>query len=121
MHFDVLQKIKTMPYIKITAVVSSKCSKDSIGYQTEPVVTEEVMKEAQGMIKGHDSLSLSLDGPTVTVSGRVFPPSKTLATETSKILSEAHDSVEERNQRAEAAHKSLVDQYAQAAGLPVVE
>ena len=110
-----------MPSVKITAVVSSKCSKDSIGYQTDPIVTDEVMKEAQSIIKGHDSLSLSLDGPTVTVSGRVFPPSKTLAADTSNILSEAHDAVEERNQRAEANHKSLVDQYAQAAGLPVVQ
>ena len=79
------------------------------------------MAEAQAMIKGHDSLSLSLDGPTVTVSGSVFPPSKTLAAETSRILSEAHDAVEQRHKLEEANHKALVDQYAEAAGLPVVE
>ena len=110
-----------MPYIKITAVVSSKCSRDSIGYQTDPVVTDEVMLEAQERIKGHDSLRLSLDGPTVIVSGSVFPPSEGLADSTSKILSDAHDAVEQRHKLKADGHKHLVDQYAKAAGLPVVE
>ena len=108
-----------MPYVKITAIVASKCSTKSIGYQTEPEITEEVLKEAKKHISS--SLRLSLDGATVTVSGSVFPPTKTLAAETSRILSEAHDKVEQRHKLEESEHKTLVDQYAKAAGLPVVE
>lgn len=109
-----------MPYVKITAIVSSKYSPKSIGYQTEPEITEEVLKEAKKHIDSGSSVRLSLDGATIIVSGTVYPPSKELAANTSKILSEAHDAVEAKKKNEEEAHKALVNQYAEAAGLPVV-
>ncbi|HEX7261123.1 MAG TPA: hypothetical protein VF258_04855 [Luteolibacter sp.] len=109
-----------MSYIKITAVVASKCSEKSIGFQTEPIVTEEVMKEAQGMTS-HPTLKLSLDGTVVIVSGDVFPPGRKLASILSEILTSANDAVMRRHDVEAANHKHIVDQYAKAYNLTVVD
>ncbi|NJS15294.1 MAG: hypothetical protein HC788_12670 [Sphingopyxis sp.] len=66
-------------------------------------------------------MKLALDGTTVVVTGRVFPPSESLRESTEEILSKAYDAVEREKQRKDAAHNSLVEQYAKAAGVPVVE
>jgi hypothetical protein len=110
-----------MPTVTITAVVSSKCSMDAVAYQTYPQITEDVLKEASSHIDKGSSLSIKLDGASVIVSGRIYPPSETLRESTEKLLSEAYDAVERDKQCKEASRKSLVEQYAKAAGVPVVE
>lgn len=109
-----------MNTVTITAIVSSKCTQKAIGYATDPKMTEEIIKEANSMIE-HTKLRLSLSDGFVIVEGSVWPPSNTIASSTAEILSEAHKEVIKRKDLAEANHKSLVDQYAQAAGLPVIE
>ena len=110
-----------MNTVTITAVDPSKCTNKQVGFITEPVLTEEVMKKAQGSVSSHSTLRLSLDGATVIVTGSVWPPSGTLVDSTTKILSDAYDDVVKAHELEAANHKSLVDQYAKAYGLPVFE
>lgn len=118
---SVLQKNKTMNTVTIIAVDPSKCTNKKVGFITDPVITDEVMKKAQGSVSSHSGLRLSLDGATVVVSGSVFPPSSSLAVSTAEILSDAHNAVIQAHELEAANHKNLVDQYAKAYGLPVFQ
>jgi hypothetical protein len=110
-----------MNTVTITAVDPSKCTEKKVGFITEPVLTEEVMKEVQKNVHKGAKLRIALEGVAVTVSGNVFPPQKDLIVSTMQILNKGYYAVEERHAREAAEHKNLVESYAKTYGLPVFE
>lgn len=104
-----------MPTVTITSVVSSRCNMNAVAYQTDPQITEDVLKEANSHIDKGSKLSLRLEGATVIISGQVIPPSETLRKNTEEFLSSAYEAVEREKQCEEASHKLVVEQYAKAA------
>lgn len=110
-----------MNTIKITGIVSRLSNQKEIGLITEPPITEEVLNEAKKYVGSESTLHIKLVEGILVVYGTVWPPRAALFENVSKLLSDANDDVVKRNELAEANHKSIVDQYAKAAGLPVIE
>ena len=84
-------------------------------------MTDEVIRMVK---KSNPSKKLQLalvDDDVVVVSGTVYPPKAELFEKVAKRLSEAHDQVQKCHQEAATAHQLVVDQYAKAAALPIVD
>jgi hypothetical protein len=110
-----------MNTLKLTGIVPAHCSAKAVGIKTEPEVTPEVLAEARKGIGQGSSLHIDLLEGVLVVSGSVWPPRDSMFKNTEELLASAYETVQQAKDREEANHKSLVDQYAQASGLPVVE
>ncbi len=116
-----IHPITAMHSVRIIAIVANHCSPTSVGLKTEPAMTDEVIRMVK---KSHPSKKLQLalvDDDVVVVSGTVHPPKAELFEKIAKRLSEAYDQVQTCHQDAATAHRLIVDQYAKAATLPVVD
>ena len=110
-----------MHTLKLIGIVPAHCSANSVGIKTDPEITPEILAEAKRGIGQGSTLHIDSVEGVLIVRGSVWPPRDTMFQNTQKLLSDAYDAVQSAKDREEANHKSLVDQYAQAAGLPVVE
>ena len=110
-----------MTTLKLTGIVPAHCSAKAVGIKTEPEVTPEVLAEARKGIGQGSTLHINLLEGVLVVSGSVWPPRDTMFQNTEKLIADAYKTIQEAKDREEDNHKSLVDQYAQASGLPVIE
>lgn len=110
-----------MTTLKLTGIIPAHCSPKSVGLRTEPEITPEILAEARKGIGKESTLHIDLLEGVLVVSGTVWPPRDSMFKNTEELLAHAYETVKQAKDSEEASHKSLVDQYAKAAGLPVVE
>ena len=110
-----------MTTLKLTGIVPAHCSAKAVGIKTDPEITPEVLAEARKGIGQGSTLHIDLLEGVLVVSGSVWPPRDSMFKNTETLLADAYKFIQEAKENEEANHKSLVDQYAKAANLPVVE
>jgi len=106
--------------MKLLGIVPTKTSEKSVAIATEPPISDEVAKQLRADMGSLGRVHLKVESGILLITGAVFPPKESIFTEAAEYLRKAYETVEQRQKNEERAHKSLVDQYAKASGLPIL-